>query len=107
MSRRVRRRFEVREDIIEIARYIARDSMDKALEFFDKVDDTLADLLAMPGMGGRMELRGKLKEVRSCTVHGFPNHVIIYRPIKGGIEVITVLQGARDLPKIIRRRESK
>ena len=105
MSRRIRRRREVRTDILENARFIAKDSVDVALRFFDAVDQTSQQLLEMPGMGGRMQLRSKaIADVRSCTVKGFPNHLIIYRPVKDGIEILAVVHGARHLPPIVRDR---
>jgi len=40
MSRRIRRRREVASDIVQNARFIAKDSMDAALRFFDAVEET-------------------------------------------------------------------
>jgi len=100
---RIRRRKEVAADIIEIARYIASDSIDAALRFFDAVEETFKALASMPGMGGKMELKN-LPDVRSFPVRGFPNHLVIYRPIKGGVEILAVLHGARKFPPIALKR---
>jgi toxin ParE1/3/4 len=105
VSRSVRRRKEVKNDIIELARYIARDSMDSAMRFIDAVESTLAGLAEIPGKGGRLELRDRaLEDVRSYSVAGFPKHLILYRPTKAGIEVLAILHGARNIPPILRDR---
>lgn len=38
--------------------------------------------------------------MRVWPIRRFPNHLIFYRPIDGGIEVIRVLHGAQDLDAI-------
>lgn len=98
MSRRVRRNPRVKRDILDLARYIARDNLDAGLKFFDAVEQTLLKLAEMPGMGA---LRGfenpKFSDVRSWSVDGFRNYLIFYRKTPGGIEVIRVIHGARDI----------
>jgi plasmid stabilization system protein ParE len=49
----IRRHPHVFIDIIDIADYIARDSLDAALRFPDQVDATLRGLAEMPGKGPR------------------------------------------------------
>lgn len=41
--------------------------------------------------------RARLKGLRRWPVDGFPNHLIFYRPIRGGIEIVDVIHAARDL----------
>lgn len=98
MSHRIRRNPRVKQDILELPRYIARDSFDAGMRFFDAVEQTLAKLAEMPGMGA---IRGfdnpKFSDVRSRSVDGFGNHLIFYRKIPGGIEVLRVIHSARDI----------
>jgi toxin ParE1/3/4 len=52
----------------------------------------------MPGMGRRYESsHPRLAAVRVWPVKGFRNHLIFYRPIENGIEVVHLFHGARDL----------
>ena len=58
----------------------------------------------MPGLGPVYGFKtANLADVRFWIVSGFPNHLIFYRPITGGVEVIRVIHGARDLEKQMRR----
>jgi toxin ParE1/3/4 len=44
----------------------------------------------------------RLASLRVWPIVGFPNHLIFYRPIDGGIEVIRVLHGARDVDRVLK-----
>ena len=44
---------------------------------------------------------GRLKGLRMWQVRGFEKHLIFYRPIKDGIEVIRVLHASRDLVAVL------
>jgi toxin ParE1/3/4 len=49
-------------------------------------------------MGDVHESRNpRLADIRVWAVKGFRNHLVFYRPIEEGIEVLTVLHGARNL----------
>jgi len=65
----------------------------------------MAQLAVMPGMGEAFATsHPRLQGVRRFRVAGFPNHLIFYREIEGGIEVVRVLHGARDLPSVLGER---
>jgi toxin ParE1/3/4 len=69
---------------------------DRLLRTFDEKLDLLSDF---PGLGpARPELRPRLRS--------FPvgDYLLFYRPIRGGIELIRVIHGARDLRAVFRRR---
>jgi toxin ParE1/3/4 len=69
-----------------------------ALRFLDAFDETVAKLAPMPGTGAPYESpHPRLQNVRTWPVAGFQKYLIFYRPIEGGIEVLRVLHGARDL----------
>ena len=41
-----------------------------------------------------------LAETRMFRVKGFTKHLIFYRPIKNGVEIIRVIHGARDIESL-------
>ena len=62
----------------------------------------MAQLATLPGIGEAfLTDHPRLQGVRRFRVAGFPNHLIFYREIEGGIEVVRVLHGARDLPRAL------
>lgn len=99
---RIIRSPEAQSDVDEIALHIARDNLDAALRWLDSVDECLKLLARHPGAGpARAELAAGLRS--------FPlgNYLVLYRAAKGGIEVVRVLHGARNLRRIFRRRGSR
>jgi toxin ParE1/3/4 len=98
----VRRRAAVR-DIVEIADYIAHaTSLGAADRFITSTDKTIEQLARMPGMGARWDSdKPRLAGVRFFPISKFRNHLVFYRPIEGGVEVLRVLHGARDLGSIL------
>jgi toxin ParE1/3/4 len=88
-------------DLDDHFRYIAHDSPAMAARFRSAVYDALIRLAEMPGLGSPREYGNpELAGLRMWHVPGFRNHLIFYRPIEGGIEVIRALHGARDLAAI-------
>ena len=68
----------------------------------DAVFAAFDDLAAMPGQGSLKQYRStRLAEVRSWLVPGFRNHVIFYRPVAGGIEVLAVAHGSRRIRSLL------
>jgi len=105
MNRAIRRRPEVWEDIIGLAEYIARDSLETAARFFDAVEATIKWLAEMPGTGALRDFADpRLKNLRSWAVQGFPNHLIFYEVNDATVMVLAVLHGARDLPAALKDR---
>lgn len=102
----VRRRLGVSTDVIELAEYIARDNLDAALRFLDRVEETIKGLAEMPGKGAYREfVDPRLHELQSWAVDGFPNQLIFYRVREETLLVVAVLHGARDLPSVLANRE--
>jgi toxin ParE1/3/4 len=86
------RRPRASADLIEIWEYIAADNMDAADALIDRIDAKFQAIAAQPSMGrDRSELAPAL---RSLPI---PPYVIFYRPMDGGIEIVRVLHGARDI----------
>jgi len=82
-------------DLADIWFYIAQDDVDAARRFNEKILRKCQGLADSPGMGReRTELAAKLR--------GFPvgNYLIFYRETDFGIEVLRVLSGFRDIPRL-------
>lgn len=81
-----------RKDLVEIADYIARDSVDAAMRWLDRMEQRLALLASQPEMGER---RPELAtDIRSFAAGAY---VVYYRPRPDGIELARVLHSARDI----------
>jgi toxin ParE1/3/4 len=97
MADRVSRTSEVRRDLVELADHIAQHNLDAALRFLDAADETFAFLAVNREAGQRYPTtREELAAMRVWPVHGFRNHLVFYRPIGEGVEIVRVLHGARD-----------
>lgn len=95
---RILRRPKAIDDVEEIAKYIADDSVDAALRFLTNAEATVQRLAESPGLGSPYSSEHpQLKNLRACRVLGFPKHVVFYFELAGAIEVIRILHGARDL----------
>jgi len=101
VSRQVVVRPLAKEDLAEQARYIARDSVAAALRFLDAAESAFDRLSSMNEIGRRRAfLHPELAQVRSWPIPGFEKHVIFYRVVAGAVDVLRVLQAARDLERI-------
>ena len=79
-------------DLSEIWDFIADDSDEQADSFVDLLDQKFQLLARQSGLGRR---RAELAEgLRSFPVWPY---VIFYLPIRGGIQIVRVLHGARDI----------
>lgn len=86
MIYRVRRHVDVDSDILDLAIWIARDSREAAVHFFDAVEASIDSLRSMPQRGGPKAMRDRrLADVRSWSVRGFPNHLILYEVRDGAM----------------------
>jgi toxin ParE1/3/4 len=73
-----------------------------ARRFLAQAEATFQRLARMPGIGTRYEPDEPLyAELRYFPVSRFRMYLVFYRPIPGGIEVLRVLHGARDIPGIL------
>ena len=96
--RRVRWRRTARDDLQKLARWIARDNPDAAHRLIDAARaaaDMLAELPRL-GPGGRFRSRG-LARIRIWPIRGFDKILMIYTSDRGGIDILRVVHGARDL----------
>ncbi len=80
-------------DIEAIIDLIADNScFDAAERFLKKVNQKCKNLAIFPNMGGRRD--ELFEELRSFPVD---DYLIFYHPIEGGIEILRVISGYRDL----------
>jgi toxin ParE1/3/4 len=98
--RRIVQRPRAEQDIIEQAFHIHRENPAAARRFLAAIDRTLAMLLDLPEIGGRRH-HGRVEGLRMWRVRGFAKHLIFYRPIEDGIEVIRILHASRDLAAVL------
>jgi plasmid stabilization system protein ParE len=105
VTRRVRRHVAVEQDILDLAGWIARDSRQAAVRFFEAVEDAFISLRTAPGRGSPKRLRDKrLADIRSLAVPGFPSHLVLYDVRGADVRVFAVVHGARDYRKLLRDR---
>ena len=89
---RILNRPEAENDLEEIWLYIAQENPDNADKLLDEIEETSQKLAQFINMGRtRDELHPGLRS--------FPigNYLIFYLPISGGLEIVRVLHGMRDL----------
>ena len=85
-------------DLLDIWNYIADDSPDRADDFLDRIESKLMTLAQNSGLGRkRTEL---LPNLRSFPID---NYVVFYQQIDGGIDVIRLLHGLRDIEKTFKQ----
>ncbi len=82
-------------DLNEIWDYIAADNETRADAFIDSIDQKLQTLASHPNLG-------RSREELAQGLRSFPvgRQVIFYRVIPGGVEIVRVLHGSRDLSAI-------
>jgi toxin ParE1/3/4 len=91
------------QDLDDQAGYLAREaSLETALRFYDAAATTFTNLARMPNMGERRESSNpRLEGLRIWRIQGFENHLIFYRPLEDGIEIVRVLHAARDIDSVL------
>ena len=86
---------QAQEDILDITFYIARDSVTAAHRLLQKILRACEKLGASPRAG-------RLRDEIAPNLRSFPleKYVVFYRPVRGGVEIVRVLHGARDIPAL-------
>jgi toxin ParE1/3/4 len=90
---------DAERDVLEIWVYVAERNFDAADDLVATFNEKLSLLAEFPGLGAeREDLHPGLRM--------FPvgNYLLLYRIIPGGIELVRVAHGARDLIRLFRRR---
>ena len=88
----VTRRPLAETDILEIWDYIAEDSLAAADRWVDHLDEQFRVQATQPMMG-------RARDELAPGVRSFPfrRYVVFYVPLDGGVDVVRVLHGARDI----------
>ena len=90
-----------RRDIVELATFIGRENLQAADRFFDQVDQLCDLLAASPEVGSLFSVANpRLQGMRVLRISTFPNHLAFFMPVDGGVQVVRVLHGARDLDAV-------
>jgi toxin ParE1/3/4 len=81
---------------------MATHNPDAATRVIDLAFETFAALAREPGSGRSRQFRKlRLKNIRSWHIPGLDNYLVFYRPITGGIQVLHVSHGARDIETLL------
>ncbi len=100
---RVIRRDAARRDLVEIVYYyLDQGSLAAAQRFRDQAEALLGRLADMRGIGTPYDPDHRaLAGLRFLPVTRFKKYLIFYRPVPGGIELVRVLHGAREIASIL------
>lgn len=91
----VRKSELAKSDLDNIWLHIAEDNPVATSALLDRIDEQCAFLARHPAAGrARLEV--------SSNIRSFPvgHYMLFYQPIRGGIRLLRVLHGARDLPLV-------
>jgi toxin ParE1/3/4 len=87
---------DIEREAINIADY---GGVEASLRFYEACDRAFLLLSTQPRMGIAQDFGNPiLAGMRMWRLKGFEEYLIFYRPIQGGIEVMRVVNGSRDLP---------
>lgn len=90
------------KDAAHLVHYLFLQSEETASRFYAAVEDACKQLAESPSLGGSVAVESDLlSQIRVWTVPGFPNHLIFYRPLDDGVEIVRLLHGARDWRTIL------
>ncbi|WP_293349953.1 MULTISPECIES: type II toxin-antitoxin system RelE/ParE family toxin [unclassified Microcoleus] len=86
---------EASRDLDEISDYFAATNIEAGEKFVGEFNRKCRNLINFPNMG-------RSYEELAASVRGLPlmGYIILYRAIDGGIEIIRVVRGERDLPSL-------
>jgi toxin ParE1/3/4 len=89
---RIQRTPRADQDLEELWFFIAQDDPIAADRWLDTLEEKIGLLADHPLMGpARPDI------ARELRYHPVGNHLLLYRVIQGGIEIVRVVHGARDL----------
>ena len=89
---RIQRTPRADQDLEELWFFIAQDDPAAADRWLDTLEEKIGLLADNPLMGpARPDI------ARELRYHPVGSHLLLYRVIQGGIEIVRVLHGARDL----------
>jgi plasmid stabilization system protein ParE len=88
------------EDLFDIWRYIAEDSIEAANRVESELFGTFEALAKTPGQGH------KRTDLTSDAVLFFPiySYLVVYRPETRPLEIVAVIHGARNVQRVLKER---
>ena len=89
---------KARRDLREIWKYVAKDQPARADRLIESLFDSFRLIATSPDIG---ELRSDLRDGLRLLSVG--NYVIGHQRVRGGVRIIRVVHGARDLTKVFQR----
>jgi len=96
-----RKKPQAERDIEECFVYIGEDNLDIAVHFLVAVEDSIEQIGRNPFVGSPREFENsQIKNLRMWRVKNFTDYQIFYTIKEETIEIVRVLNGARDLPNI-------
>jgi toxin ParE1/3/4 len=99
---RVVRNPQADDDLVEIAAYLWLEDAALAERFLRAAEAAFRRLARFPRAGSPYRsTMPTLARLRKCPIPGFRNHLIFYRPIEHGVQIIRVLHGARELELLL------
>ncbi len=102
MTRRIIIRSKAGQDLDDHFAYIAENKFEAALNFFDSVRSTVAQLARMPRMGSLYPVENfRLQGLRRWAVKDFKKYLIFYFERDDGIEVVRILYATQDISSIL------
>ena len=106
MKRRiVTKKPRAKADLLEHYVYIGAENLDAAEQFLEATEAAFAKLAAMPRMGRRWRSEDpRLDAMRVWPIPGW-KHLVFYRPVAQGIDVVRVLHGAQDVAALVAKEE--
>jgi toxin ParE1/3/4 len=84
--------------------YDRRRTPETADRWYNQARATFRFLAQNPEIGTMWPVphrRHRLAGVRTWPVDGFDKFIVFYRPVEGGVEILHVLRGTRDLGRLI------
>ncbi|MCL2639271.1 MAG: type II toxin-antitoxin system RelE/ParE family toxin [Phycisphaerales bacterium] len=105
MMRTILRKPQVNEDLIGHYAYIALDKIEPAERFLRVAEESFQRLLTMPAIGTKWVSKNKAL----AGIYVYPlstpyrSYLMFYRLIPDGIELLTILHGARNLERALRQ----
>ena len=88
----------VEDELWGVWKYIAKHNPEAATRVVEAAYETFESLATTPGLGTLRRFRNsRIQGVRYWRVSGFDNYLIFYRCITGGVQILHVYHGARDI----------
>ena len=90
-------------DIVDIWSYIAEESEEAASNVEQAIYDACAWIAGAPYRGhSRADLTSR--PLHFWTLTRYPNYTLVYRPETAPLQVVAILHGKRNVPRLLKRR---